>query len=287
MLTPGQVLHFKTFGFLVMRDYFSAQEMDALIREFEDVLSEDHAGRPFSGKERQAVFGFVERRPSLTRLAEDDRIFEPMEQFLGPDFAWSASDGNYWVGDTQWHPDRFDLTYSLVKASFYMDEVNRHTGCLRVIPGSHRMPLYGDLKPLWRTRLAILAEEGKRPMEELDELYLPDEDRDSPAFGVLGPDIPCVALETRPGDLIFFHQNLWHTSFGGRAGRRQLAMSFGVNPTTDAQIAEVRKLHQANLTNAREQGNVDGDGLYDQRFMANESTRIRGMVARLKELGLR
>ena len=123
--------------------------------------------------------------------------------------------------------------------------------------------------------------------EELDDLYLPDEDRDAPPFRVAGPDVPCVLLETGPGDLIFFHQNLWHASFGGRAGRRQFALSFGVNPTTDAQVAEVRKLHEANLAYAREQGNVDGDGLYDQRFMDSGSPRIRSMVARLKELGLR
>ena len=57
MITPEQVLHFKTFGFLVMRDYFSAQEMDALISEFEDVLSEDRAGRPFSGEEGRPFSG--------------------------------------------------------------------------------------------------------------------------------------------------------------------------------------------------------------------------------------
>ena len=106
MLTTEQTSHFETFGFLLMR----------------------------------AVFGFIEKRPLLRRLAEDDRIYEPIQQLLGPGFAWIGSAGNLYVGDTGWHPDCRDLEYGKIKVIFYLDPVGKDTGCLRVIPGSHRPP---------------------------------------------------------------------------------------------------------------------------------------------------
>ena len=56
MLTAEQQLHFETFGFLLMRQYFSRDEMDAFSRAFDELVSEDRQGQPFPGEKRQAVF---------------------------------------------------------------------------------------------------------------------------------------------------------------------------------------------------------------------------------------
>lgn len=122
--------------------------------------------------------------------------------------------------------------------------------------------------------------------QALEALYAPGEDRDAPPMGVTGGDIPSAALESEPGNLIFFQQNLWHASFGGRSGRRQLALSFGLKPTTDLHFAQVRQVHSANLAAARERGNVDGDRLFDDAFVNSDSARIRDLVAPFVELGL-
>ena len=285
MLTQQQVQHFETFGFLVMSGSFSAGEMDVITAEFEAALLEDRGGRKFDGNERQAVFGMVERWPKLMRLAVDDRLFEPLRQLLGEGFVWAGSDGNYWVGDTQWHPDRHDRTWPLVKASFYLDPVARETGCLRVIPGSHRMPFWGNLAPLERTMMQVNLEQGIGTSEAVEALYMPGEDRTAPPMGVHGLDVPSVALETEPGDLIFFQQNLWHASFGGGKGRRQFALSFGLKPTTDQHLTQIRQMHGANLAGARARGNVANDRLFDDTFINSDSPRIRRMVAPLVELG--
>ena len=34
-----------------------------------------------------------------------------------------------------------------MKVSLYLDPLTKETGCLRVIPGSHRLPLHETLKP--------------------------------------------------------------------------------------------------------------------------------------------
>lgn len=74
--------------------------MDAVASETNSILSEDRKGKPFLGEKRQAVLGFVEKRPFLASLATDDRIYQPIEDLLGAGFMWIGSDGNLYVGDT-------------------------------------------------------------------------------------------------------------------------------------------------------------------------------------------
>ena len=286
MLAQQQIKYFDVFGFLVIKSSFSAEEMDAITSEFEAAMLEDRGGLEFDGKERQAVMGMVERWPNLIRLAEDDRLFKTIEQILGEGVGWVGADGNYWVGDTHWHPDRHDRTWPLVKAALYLDGVTKETGSLRIIPGSHRMPFWADLAPLERTMMQANLEEGARKSEDLEALYMPGEDRGAPPMGVQGHDVPSVALETEPGDLIFFQQNLWHASFGGQRGRRQLALSYGLKPTNDEHFAQIRQVYGANLAGARARGNIHSDRLFDDEFIYNDSPRIRGMVAPFVELGL-
>ena len=112
MLTDQQVLHFKTFGFIALPGLFPPDEMAEIEREFEEVVVEERQGRPFLGEKRQAVMAFAELRPKLMSLLDDDRIYEPMEQLLGPDCLWWGSDGNLYVGDTTWHPDAADRRWA-------------------------------------------------------------------------------------------------------------------------------------------------------------------------------
>ena len=64
----------------------------------------------------------------------------------------------------------------------YFDSLKKDTGCLRVIPGSHRRPFGERVWPLYH--------EADQPQTML--------------FGVADEDVPCVALETEPGDAIVF-----------------------------------------------------------------------------------
>ena len=76
-LSAEQRAFYEAFGFLVFRRLFSADEMDAITREAEAVLAEGLGGQPFTGQTRHMVLGFVEQRPRLADLVEDDRVYEP------------------------------------------------------------------------------------------------------------------------------------------------------------------------------------------------------------------
>jgi hypothetical protein len=48
MQSAEQQGYFETFGFLLMRQYFSPAEMAAISRDFDEVLAEDRQGRPLT-----------------------------------------------------------------------------------------------------------------------------------------------------------------------------------------------------------------------------------------------
>jgi ectoine hydroxylase-related dioxygenase (phytanoyl-CoA dioxygenase family) len=267
MLSQPQQAYFETFGFIVMRGLFSADEMAAIGRDFDDVLAQDRQGQPFDGASRQAVLGFIEKRPLLSSLAEDDRIYEPIEQLLGQGFVWIGSDGNLYVGDTGWHPDGSNLGYGRIKVAFYLDRVRADSGCLRVIPGSQREPLHSALAPL---------------REQRNEAGLT-----GTAFGVAQREIPCYPLGSDPGDVVFFNQNTWHASFGGQTGRRMFTLNFGAPPRAAEHIAYLERTYRSNLVHAQRMQRTPSTRVYEDSFLQSDSPRIRAMVARLVELGMR
>ena len=286
MLTAAQKSHFETFGFIVMRQAFSPKEVAEIVREFTDVLEEDRKGQPFEGEKRQAVLAFVEKRPLLRQLVEDDRIHSPIEQLLGSDFVWRGSDGNLYVGDTAWHPDapETELDYTRIKVAMYLDPVRVDTGCLRVIPGSHRQPLHDDLWPLryWRVQQAIA--EGRASTRDLEPFSAVAGD-DEPVFGVDPQDLPSFPLESDPGDVVFFNQHLYHSSFGGHVGRRMFTMNFAEAPITDEHLELLRREHAGSATARQALQYTLTERTYEKEFLYSESPRIKRMVAKLIELG--
>ena len=265
MLTKEQLAHFETFGFVIRRQCFSATEMEEISASFDDVLAVDRQGRPFDGTARQAVLGFIEKRPLLSGLVEDDRIYQPLEQLLAPGFIWIGSDGNLYVGDTGWHPDGSVLDYRRIKVAFYLDPVTKETGCLRVVPGSHRLPLHAALDPLKQQR--------RNP--------------DQMALGTDGPGVPGFPLESQPGDVVFFNQNLWHAAFGGKTGRRMFTMNFGAQPSKDENIEFLKRVYQGNLKHVQNMQNTQTGRVYEDAFLYSDSPRIQGMVGKLVELGFK
>lgn len=52
MLTPEQVAHFDTFGFLPLQQLLSRAEVATIKRDSIEIFDEMRVGRPFDGKKR-------------------------------------------------------------------------------------------------------------------------------------------------------------------------------------------------------------------------------------------
>ena len=255
MITQEQIAYFRTFGFLVLRQAFQPDEMDAICQKFDELLDKERAGQPFPGESRQSLYGIAESTPLLTDLVGDDRIYKTVESLLGEGFIWLCSEGNLYVGDTDWHPDGTRLDYRPMKVSLYLDPLTKETGCLRVIPGSHRLPLHDGLKP-------------------------------SSQFGLPGSEVPCFPLESQPGDVFFSDMNTWHASFGGKVGRRHLAVNFVPKPTTAAHTTLLKENHQGVLNFIQQLQYSRPERVFSDAFLHSDRPRIQRLTAKWVELGL-
>ena len=204
-LTEQQLNFFNTFGYLVFPGLL-ADCADRIIKEFERVWEEyggGHNAKPHDEEQRSCIVPFPDRSEFLSSLLDDPRIHDIAAGILGDDFNYTSGDGNFYVGDTRWHSDGYDGNrIPSIKIAFYLDKVTKETGAVRVIPGSHHC---GDA-------YADGLEAGRQEIEE--------------HWGVAPDEVPAIAVETEPGDIVVFWHNTKHSAFGGSKRRRMFTMNF-------------------------------------------------------------
>ena len=197
-LTERQIHFFETWGYL----HFPSLLADRIpwIEEQYNLVWQER-GVNHTGEQRSCIVPFIDQRAEFCTLLDDPRLVGLTEGVLGPDFNYLGGDGNWYTGDTAWHSDGFHHVARYLKVAIYLDPLTRDTGCLRVIPGTHRL---GDATK-WEARQA-------RNSLEL--------------WGIEQRDVPAMALETQPGDVVAFNHNLMHSSFGGGKRRRMFTLNF-------------------------------------------------------------
>ena len=57
--------------------------------------------------------------------------------------------------------------------------------------------------------------------------YNADKDLFLQKYGVSSQEIPWIALDSEPGDVIVFSERTYHASFGNRKGRLQISAEYG------------------------------------------------------------
>ena len=214
MLTEPQVQHFWTFGFVIMRNLFTPDEIETLRHEYETELNYLYADQPFSGEKRYWATMLHPRTPLYASLLEDPRFCKPTEQLYGEDALGIVSDANRYVGHTRWHPDHSvdpaEDCYG-IKFAYYLEPVGAENGALRLIPGSHKNPLHDDLR------------------ENLDK------------FELKICDVPAYVCKSEPGDVVAFDMRCWHASWGGASDRRMCTVVYYKNPESPEEEAATRR----------------------------------------------
>ena len=254
MLTPQQISYFETFGFLKMPGVFSSQEVNLIGKASIEALEKLRNGNKLNAHESQFGMPFFELHPQLVNILDDDRIHQIPESLLGSDFFLDQTEGHLRAGDTPWHGStNFSEGVRFIKVAMYLNPLVSSNGCLRIIPGTHRIgnpDLFKDLRTT-----------NKNPK------YSP--------FGLSPSEIPCVALESNPGDVLVFTEKVIHGSFGGSSKRLQICASFFANPTTEEQTSEIISEYKKTKYSLRP----------SESYIKSDNRRIRRMVSKLVELG--
>ena len=210
-LSPQQVAFFDTFGFLKLAGAVK-ENIEEIIGEFTAVFPE--TGAEHDGKKRTCIVPFVDQREKLCALLDDPIIEGAASSLIGADFNYIGSDGNYYTGDTWWHSDGYHEVGKYIKMAFYLDSVTKDTGALRVIPGSHRLEMR-DWPALKAGRSHELWDIGQS-------------------------EVPGVALESEPGDVLIFNHNLMHGSFGGSSERRMFTLNLCRRAENQAEVDDLK-----------------------------------------------
>jgi hypothetical protein len=157
--------------------------------------------------------GFIDDNEELAALLEDPLLTGVAADLLGDDFNYTGSSGGD-SGDRDWHSVGWHAPRLHLSFIFCLDQKGQ-TGTtgdsLRLIPGSH-VP-------------------GNRFADTLHRQL----SADGSAWDMRGNQIPAVALQTEPGDLVCLDHNLKRAWFGGsRRLRLDLCQRY-----TDGQLADL------------------------------------------------
>lgn len=254
-LRDDQILFFKTFGYLVFREFFSAAELETIHREFDYKLAEQYPEQPYDGSRRYWAMLLDDDTPFFAGLLEDTRFLTIARQLFGDDVLGIGTDANRYTGDTRWHPDTGSMHQYGVKFAFYLEPVDAESGALRVIPGTHRLPELKDF-----------------------------------ADGVQAqalPDVPCAVLASRPGDVVAFDLRLWHASCGGSQDRQMCTVVYYNNPKNGEELAALNRQGERALDSSVRKFNTKQQYLYSKRWMSNPagSPARQHWIDRLREIG--
>ena len=216
MITEQQIHQFHTFGFLVLKNMLTEDELKIVNEEFEKGLAKKNKSELFAGARVQLNWSNLESHsPFTASLLEDKRIYRVAQQLFGEDVIGKNSQANHYAGNrSPWHPDVGPNIHGC-KFVFYLSPVDAETGALRVIPGSHR-PEFSDM-----IRKVRLKDNDPGPLED-------------PGLAV--NEVPFCSCDSQPGDAVIFNYLLWHASWHGSDNRRMVSLQYYNNPKTPEEI---------------------------------------------------
>lgn len=250
-------------GYVVLRDVLDA-DLVAEAAAHLDWLQQQHS----TVRPEQFGHWMVKDDPFWIRLVGDDRLLDVAERFVGPDIALFAS--HYLTkppGDGQpvlWHQDGSFWPLDpmeVVTLWLAVDHSDRDNGCMRVVPGTHRLSL-----------------QELQPNRESDNVL------DAEIDPALVDESLAVDLELAPGDVSVHHPNIIHGSGPNTSDRRRCGLTIRYIPTsTRIKLPEMGKedddvLESAYLLRGRA---VDGVNRYQPRprWVAGVHPHFRGCEA--------
>lgn len=199
--------------------------------------------------------------PFWLRLVSDDRLLDIAEAFVGPDIALFAShyickpafsgqpvlwhqDGSYWPLDPM----------KVVTLWLAVDDSTTENGCLRVIPGTHKLQLQ-EMKGNFDVDNVLGSEIEKKYVDESK----------------------AVDIVLKSGSVSIHHPNIIHGSKANRSEHRRCGLTIRYIPTGTRVMTENPKTEGHRIFLMRgEQGNVPNPYLPLPKFEAARHMNFRG-----------
>jgi phytanoyl-CoA hydroxylase len=236
MTAAEQKAHYDEYGYITYPEMLDHAEVDILQAALAELL-EEAAGVPddvevtekfsftrSSTGERHVrrIFDPVARHPAFLDLVQNPRILDAVENLIGPDIQLHHTKLNLKPPASgnarfEWHQDYpfFPHTnYDLVAVAVHIDESTEENGCLRVIPGSHKL---GPLEHRF-------SADGAFSSQIRDQSVIPDESR-------------WVNATSPAGGVEMHHCNMLHSSTANRGTRPRSAVIIQYRAADNVQLS--------------------------------------------------
>jgi Phytanoyl-CoA dioxygenase (PhyH) len=211
--------HFRALGFVVLRGALDAADTGALTHEADRAIRDATGDRYLRDRGAGGTTGHYipatgDRTPVSVALTK--RFAPLLERLAGVPLLPAVVEHILFLDRAGWHTDTGHAVPS-IKAVAYLEELDEHTGALRVLPGSHRL--------------------DERVLRDL--LHGPAF-REEATARAADAAVPAYVIASRPGDVIVFDEHLWHASHGGR-DRHQWSACFVLDPADPEDELAVRR----------------------------------------------
>lgn len=220
ILTPQQVDQYRSDGFATPVEVLTADEVRDMRGDLEHW--EKQQGHPLDFPEKSKSY-LLYRWADV--LVHHPKVLDAVEDVIGPDILVYHS--TMWIKEAhtpayvRWHQDGayfFLDPLEHVTAWVALSEASEVAGCMRVIPGTHRLPmLEHDDKPDANN----MIKRGQGISERFD--------------GERG-----VAMPLRAGELSLHHTSLVHCSPGNESGDRRMGLGISFVPAHVRPLGAVR-----------------------------------------------
>ncbi len=202
-LNPTQV-NYELYGFGVFRGVLDSSQLVEVNHHLLDLQT-----RLLLPPPAYLLSAPVQNDPLWAKIVANPRLLDIVEFFLGSNLALFSS--NYVVkpphdkAEVLWHQDGYNWPLEpieVVTVWLALDDTTPENGCLRFIPGSHKLPLH----PL-------------QPRPDIPNIFGGEID---PALvdETLAVDVPLKA-----GDISVHHPNIIHSSGANRSDKRRAGLS--------------------------------------------------------------
>ena len=204
-------------GFVLKKQLFSKEEiqkLDNFINANSDKEQKANKTKSSTGNLKISLWN----HPSedlIGNFSTNERIVRPMENYLGDEvyhyhskiiwkrpgdggFDWHQDYG-YWYHNACLYPD-------MASCFIMLDRATKENGCLKLLKGSHKVG-----------RISHRISEDK-----------PEQTADIERIRQLEKRHECISVYAEPGDALFFHSNLLHSSDANKSkeSRRTLIVCF-------------------------------------------------------------
>jgi ectoine hydroxylase-related dioxygenase (phytanoyl-CoA dioxygenase family) len=207
MLNPEEIALFEKQGYVIVRQFLSREEANKLyeVSKSDQSISEhSYSVKDAEGNESKLALWYMPGDDIYGMLSRSAKLVKSVEQLIGGPVAHYHSKVMQKVpkvgGAWEWHQDygywyRNGFMYAdqMLSVMFALTKANKENGCLKVLPGSHKL---GRL------------EHGKAGEQVGADMHMVNKYKEK---------VEEVYCELEAGDALFFHSNLLHASGPNRS----------------------------------------------------------------------